>query len=99
MVNKITSNGIIAHYDSFADVLYVSDPAHRASFHDLDKITNSIDENGIIVRENNGVIYGVTIDGFKSMIDDAYWEDSIILQYFADADITSIKNMILVKKD
>lgn len=99
MVNKITSNGIAAHYDSFADVLYISVPERRASFRDLDKIISSIDDNGIIVRKNNGVISGITIDGFKSMIDDCYWEDSMILQYFADADIASIKNMILVKKD
>jgi uncharacterized protein YuzE len=62
-------------YDDLTDTLYLSVGNPQA-------VADSyLDENYIVVRESNGNINGITIEGFKDRHEDGSWTDQLILKY------------------
>ncbi len=62
-------------YDELTDTLYLSAGEPKPA-------TDSyLDENYVLVREDNGTITGITIDGFTDRHDDGSWANSLILKY------------------
>ncbi|OQW92557.1 MAG: hypothetical protein BWK78_01360 [Thiotrichaceae bacterium IS1] len=71
-------------YDDLTDTLYLSVGNPQAA-------TDSyLDDNYILVRESNGNVKGITIDGFKDRHEDGSWTDTLILKYLPNFNLSSL---------
>ena len=62
-------------YDDLTDTLYLSVGVP------VPATDSYLDEDYVLVREVDGNISGVTIEGFKDRHNDGSWTDSLILKY------------------
>jgi uncharacterized protein YuzE len=88
MANIMLNNDLTASYDELADTLYLSRGVPK-------RVASSIvDENYVIVRKVDGVVCGITIDGFKDRHIDHSWRANFVSDYFPDVDIGKIESLI-----
>jgi len=71
-------------YDDLTDTLYLSVGNPQVA-------TDSyLDENYVLIRTSNGIINGITIDGFKDRHYDGSWTDALISKYLPNFNLASL---------
>lgn len=80
--------GYCIDYDDLTDTLYLSVGTP------LPATDSYLDEDYVWVREVDGSVSGLTIEGFKDRHDDGSWTDALILKYLPHFDLVSLSELV-----
>lgn len=80
--------GYSVDYDDLTDTLYLSVGTP------LPATDSYLDEHYVWVREVDGRVSGLTIEGFKDRHEDGSWTDALILQYLPHFDPSFLAEIV-----